>query len=40
MERRVECARKYLTLVRNTFRDQTSKYEDFLTIMKAFKEQK
>ncbi|OMJ92886.1 hypothetical protein SteCoe_4218 [Stentor coeruleus] len=40
MERRVDCARKYLTLVRNKFRDQASKYEEFLTIMKGFKEQK
>ncbi|OMJ72232.1 hypothetical protein SteCoe_29371 [Stentor coeruleus] len=40
MEKRVDCAKKYLTLVRNKFRDQTSKYEEFLTIMKGFKEQK
>lgn len=40
MQNRVECARKYLTLVRNRFKENEKKYEEFLQIMKAFKEQK
>ena len=40
MDKRVECARKYLNLVRNKFKENSSKYDEFLTIMKAFKDQK
>lgn len=40
MEKRVECARKYLDLVRNKFQETSTKYEEFLTIMKAYKDQK
>ncbi|CAG9310396.1 unnamed protein product [Blepharisma stoltei] len=40
MQNRVDCARKYLTLVRSRFRENGNKYEEFLQIMKAFKEQR
>ncbi|CAG9334351.1 unnamed protein product [Blepharisma stoltei] len=40
MQNRVESARKYLTLVRNKFKEHGDKYEEFLQVMKAFKEQR
>ena len=40
MEKRVDAARKYLTLVRAKCGDNSSKYDEFLNIMKAFKEQR
>ena len=40
MEKRVEVAAKFLNLVRQKLHDQAGKYDEFLKIMKAFKEQR
>jgi histone deacetylase complex regulatory component SIN3 len=40
LEKRVDKAKKYLTLVRDKFLNDEHKYEEFLMIMRAYKEQR
>ena len=40
LEKRVDKAKKYLTLVRDKFLKDEHKYEEFLMIMRAYKEQR
>jgi histone deacetylase complex regulatory component SIN3 len=39
MRKRVESARRYLSLLRQKFSENDRKYEEFLDIMKCFKNQ-
>lgn len=39
MRKRVESARRYLNLLRQRFNENDRKYEEFLEIMKCFKNQ-
>jgi histone deacetylase complex regulatory component SIN3 len=40
MDKRVDYAKKFLHLVRKKFTEGSTKYEEFLQIMKSFKDQK
>ncbi len=40
MDKRVDYAKKFVNLVRKKFKESPSKYEEFLEIMKSFKDQK